>query len=442
MAPGGPSNGALQVPGPGERSVFIMMMSVSRPRCLPADRRAHYGPPDPACKPRGDLPPLPIYAYGPAVIARPPLHVVHLLSVSLWSGPSQVAVNLLADGVRRGWRMTLVLFERRAAALERLRTEARAAGAEVIGLEAEWPFDPTLPRRLRRLLGRLDPDMVHCHGYKPALAGLLAGRARHRALVMTVHGWHRANRQLVLYEWLERRLAARFDRVFAVSPELRDALRQTGVAETKLVLARNAFDLTGAVWPDEAAIRAARGRWGLPDGPAVGAVGRLRREKGLDVLIRALAGQPGVPLVLVGDGPERAELERLAAELELQPAPVFAGETDRPLATLAALSVVALPSRSEGLPQSLLEAMALGRPVVASRVAGLPDVLDQGRCGLLVPPDDPEALRGAIRRLLDDPALAARLGRAARQRVETTYALAALGDLTEREYRAALAERG
>lgn len=375
------------------------------------------------------------------VSTSPSFHVVHLLSVGIWSGPSQVAVNLLADGVRRGWRMTLVLLERRGAELERVRTAAAAVGAEVIALRAERAFDPVLSWRLRALLATLKPDVVHCHGYKPAAAALLAGRAAGCARVLTVHGWHRANRKLVVYEQLERRLAHFFDRTFAVSPELEAELRRSGVPKRRLVLARNAFDLAGAAWPDGAEIRAERACWRLPAGPVVGAVGRLRREKGLDLLLRALAGSSGVALVLVGDGPERPELERLAGKLDLRPPPVFAGVTDKPLAALAALTVVALPSRSEGLPQSLLEAMALGRPVVATRIASLPEVLDEGNAGLLVPPDDPEALGAAIRRLLNDPQLASRLGTAARRRVKEHYALELLGNLIEREYRSALAER-
>lgn len=368
------------------------------------------------------------------------LHVAHILSVALWGGPSQVVVNLLAEGHRRGWTMTLVLFEHPGAALERLSSEAREAGAEVVRLPLGGAFDPRLGTKLRALLRRLDPDVVHCHGYKPALAALLAEPRSRRACVLTVHGWSARHWRLGIYEWLERRiLAPRFGRVFVVSQRLRDWLLELGLPPEKVVLIPNAFDPSRYGEPARAAIEDLRRSWGLvPGQPAVGALGRLSLEKGHDVLIRAMAGLPGTRLVLIGDGPVRPDLERLADQLRLQPRPVFAGETDRPLTALAALDVVVLPSRTEGLPQSLLEAMALGRPVVASAVGAVPDALDHGGAGLLVPPEDPGALRAALARLLNDADLARRLAAAAHERVMRIYTPQALGDRLEGEYRALL----
>ena len=144
--------------------------------------------------------------------------------------------------------------------------------------------------------------------------------------------------------------------------------------------------------------------------------------------------------MLVGDGPFRADLERLAAELSIRPAPVFAGETDRPLTALAAFDVVTVPSRTEGLPQTLVEAMAIGKPIVASAVGGVPEALEQGERGILVPPDDPGALRAGIRRLLDQADLAAAFGSRAREHARRAYAMTVIGDVIEREYRAVLQE--
>ena len=206
-----------------------------------------------------------------------------------------------------------------------------------------------------------------------------------------------------------------------------------------VVLIPNAFDHSRYGEPTRAAIKDMRRSWSLvPGEPAAGSLGRLSLEKGHDVLIRAMAGLPGTRLVLIGDGPVRPDLERLADQLRLQPRPVFAGETDRPLTALAALDVVVLPSRTEGLPQSLLEAMALGRPVVASAVGAVPDALDHGGAGLLVPPEDPGALRAALARLLNDADLARRLAAAAHERVMRIYTPQALGDRLEGEYRALL----
>ena len=369
------------------------------------------------------------------------MHIVHVLSVSLWGGPSQAVVNLLADGARRGWRMSLILFERHGAALERLRNEAGRVGAEVLTLASAGPLDPSLPLRLRALISALDPHIVHCHGYKPALAALLAEPRRRQPMVLTVHGWTAATPAVRFYEWLERRALVRhFQRVFVVSPALRDRLLELGLAPDRVIWAPNGFDFARHV-PDAAAVRELRSRWGLAgQDRVVGAIGRLRHEKGQDVLVRAMAGIRCIPLVLVGDGPSRADLERLAAELSNRPAPVFAGETDRPLTALAALDVVTLPSRTEGLPQTLVEAMAIGKPIVASAVGGVPEALDQGACGILVPPDNPDALRAGIQRLLDEADLAAQFGGRAREHAERAYSMTVIGDVIEREYRALVQE--
>jgi glycosyltransferase involved in cell wall biosynthesis len=369
------------------------------------------------------------------------MHIVHVLSVSVWGGPSQAVVNLLADGARRSWRMSLILLERRGAALERLRREAEGVDAAVLTLASAGRLDPSLPRRLRALISALDPDIVHCHGYKPALAVLLAEPRKRRPRIMTVHGWTAATPALRFYEWLERRsLVRHFQRVFAVSPALRRDLLGLGLAPNRVIWTPNGFDFARQV-PDVAAVREMRSRWGLAgQDRVVGAIGRLRPEKGQDVLLRAVAEIPCIQLVLVGDGPSRVDLERLAADLSIRPAPVFAGETDRPLTALAALDVVTVPSRTEGLPQSLVEAMAIGKPIIASAVGGVPEALDQGECGILVPPDDPGALRAGIRRLLDQADLAAQFGSRAREHAKRAYSIVVIGDVIEREYRAVLQE--
>lgn len=153
----------------------------------------------------------------------------------------------------------------------------------------------------------------------------------------------------------------------------------------------------------------------------IGAVGRLHHQKGFDVLIRAVAQIPGSQLVLVGDGPDRASLERLAENLGVGTQLTVVGWTDSVSARLADFDVVAAPSRFEGLPLALLEAMMSRRPIVASNVGSIPDVLQDGYNGLLVPVDDSTALARALRRLRDDPELAARLASTAADLAQRLY---------------------
>jgi glycosyltransferase involved in cell wall biosynthesis len=158
---------------------------------------------------------------------------------------------------------------------------------------------------------------------------------------------------------------------------------------------------------------------GPPDGPPsdgrLVATGRLDRQKGFDVLLDALAGLPGPRLVLVGDGPERAALQAQAAALGVAGRVRFRGWTERPRDELPGAAAFVLPSRSEGSPLAIAEAMLAGVPVVATRVGSVPELVRDGETGLLVDKDDPAALRAALRRLLDDPGLRARTGACGRE---------------------------
>jgi glycosyltransferase involved in cell wall biosynthesis len=153
------------------------------------------------------------------------------------------------------------------------------------------------------------------------------------------------------------------------------------------------------------------------DGPLVGTLARLAPEKALHLLIEAVAELPGVTAVLVGDGPERGALERLSQRIGVDDRVRFEGWVADPSAWLGTFDVFVLPSRYEGLPHAVLEAMLAERPVVATDVGSVREAVDDGMTGLLVPPDDAGALSDAIRRLLDDRQLARRLAAAGRAAV-------------------------
>jgi glycosyltransferase involved in cell wall biosynthesis len=156
-------------------------------------------------------------------------------------------------------------------------------------------------------------------------------------------------------------------------------------------------------------------------GPVVGTVGRLVSQKGHETLVRALVELPGVTAVIVGEGPRRSFLEQLADRLGVRDRLVLPGWDDRARRYLPLFDVFALPSRFEGFPLSILEAMLAGVPVVASTVGSIAEAVEHEATGLLVPPDDPSALAAALRRLLDDPALAHSYAETARRRAERVF---------------------
>lgn len=152
-------------------------------------------------------------------------------------------------------------------------------------------------------------------------------------------------------------------------------------------------------------------------------VGRLRIRKGVEVLLEALRAVPGARLLIAGDGEHRAALERKAAELGLGPAALFLGRCDasRVRGLLSGAAALVVPSTYEGMPLVVLEAMEAGLPVVASRVSGIPEVVEDGKTGWLVPPEDPRALAGALTEALGDPEEARRRGGEGRRRVDERF---------------------
>jgi glycosyltransferase involved in cell wall biosynthesis len=228
-------------------------------------------------------------------------------------------------------------------------------------------------------------------------------------------------------------------RIVCVSEQNRDEhVRSLGRDARRCVVIRNGVDMAQFSPPGDAA--RARADLGLPTvGPIVGTVSRLvERRKGmadfLEMAARVHAELPGTRFLVVGDGELRPELERRAAELGLAEVVLFAGaRTDIPR-VLAAMSVFVMPSLWEGGPYTLLEAMAMGRPVVSTPVGLALDVIRDGETGRLAPLADPASLARAVLELLGDPATAARVGSAGRQAVASVYSLDAMVDAVARVY--------
>jgi glycosyltransferase involved in cell wall biosynthesis len=194
---------------------------------------------------------------------------------------------------------------------------------------------------------------------------------------------------------------------------------------------------------DWAAVRRVRSELALDDGPVVGTVARLSREKGVDLLVTALrdvvAKFPSVTTLIVGDGPEDMSLRQLAARLGISGSVRFVGARDDVAALNRLLDVFVLPSREEACPMALLEAMAAGRAVVATCVGGSPELIDDGVDGLLVPPEAPGALSAAIVGLLQQRATREALGSAARDKVVHSFTREQMVCNTYAYYKQALA---
>jgi len=277
--------------------------------------------------------------------------------------------------------------------------------------------------RLWRALLRHRPDVLHIFGFPTAYYGVLLGRlAGVRRILFAVQDWDVWKGRSRLYRWLDSICSRLASRVIADGAGARRlAVQRQAMPPAKVTVIYdgvNAAEMTPSR-PREGVLR----DLGLdPARPVAGVVARLDvRKKGQDVFIAAIpavcARCPQAQFLIVGDGPDGDGLRARARRLPPGQRPVFAG-TRRDLADiLAALDAVVIPSRWESVPKVLLEAMYLGRAVVAARVGDIGEILDE-TCGRLVPPDAPRALADAVVRLLLDEGLRLRLGRAARARIE------------------------
>ena len=280
--------------------------------------------------------------------------------------------------------------------------------------------DAAAVRRLRGLLASFGPDVVHAHGLRAAsvaaLARARAGQSR-PALVVTVHNAPPTGTVPgVIYQTLERLTARRADAVLCVSADLADRMRRAGGRDVALAV----VPAPPAAAPSAEDIGQARADIGAAGRPVVLAVGRLAPQKRFDVLIDAVARlrgrDPAPRLVIAGEGPLAGQLaaQSGAAGLDTR----FLGARADVPALLAAADVVVVPSRWEGQPLIIQETLQAGRPLVASRVGGIPALTSED-AALLVPPADPGELASAVRSVLDDQALAAKLGAAAQDRART-----------------------
>jgi glycosyltransferase involved in cell wall biosynthesis len=284
--------------------------------------------------------------------------------------------------------------------------------------------------QLRRILSREQPDVVHAHGLRAgalaALALSLALRPSRAALplVVTVHNAPPSSgANATVYQGLQFLVARSAAVVLCVSRDLEDRMRGAGARDVRRALVppydpeapAESPDSTPA--PDPEAVRA---ELGAPGRPLILAAGRLAPQKGFGPLIEAARGwqdlSPVPLLAIAGSGPLQAELAAAAAVLG--PSVVLLGQRADVPSLLAAADLFALPSRWEGQPLILQEALRAGRPIVATRAGGTPDLTGEDGA-LLVPPDDPAALTAAVRQVLGDPALAGRLAEAAQDRART-----------------------
>ena len=305
-----------------------------------------------------------------------------------------------------------------------LRSKAAALGAPLEGIEDRGPWDLRVFTRLLALCRRERVTIWHAHDYKSNAFGLLLRRFWPMRLVTTVHGWVKLTRRTPFYYWLDRRLLRHYDRVICVSEDLKETCVASGVRADRCSVIENAID--AAQYVRRTPIEEAKRRAGFePRRLLIGTVGRLSEEKDFVGLIRAVDRllDQGIDagLVILGEGDQRPELEALVHSLGRQDRIRLLGYRPDTIDLYEAMDVFVLNSHREGFPNVLLEAMAMEVPAVATRIAGVPRLVQHQTNGLLVEPGNLDQLIECLKRLLSDPGLRMRLAAEGRRTVEGSY---------------------
>jgi glycosyltransferase involved in cell wall biosynthesis len=333
----------------------------------------------------------------------PPLRVVSVIDAATVSGPARQLAALACDLAERGVDLHVVTFQRYGRPGSAFAEFLRGSGVAVTVLRDMGPADVRLVWRLRATIRTLAPDVVQTHGYRPtALVFALRQLGLRLPWIAFFHGATFENRKVRFYNWLDSRLMPFADRIVVMSERHRARFASVG---GQVCVVHNAA--IPVVEDAAASARTSRLIEALPlTGPVVGVVGRLSPEKGVDVFLDAIAilVRSGVSLsaVVAGDGPERGRLEAQRAALGLDEVVHFLGALDAISPLYGLLDLLVIPSRSEGLPNVLLEALRSDVAVVATDVGAVPEVLGDTRAGIIVAPGSPRALAEAI-----DAALAA-----------------------------------
>jgi sugar transferase (PEP-CTERM/EpsH1 system associated) len=369
------------------------------------------------------------------VSGRAPIRVLHVL-LSLEPGGLENGVVNVINRLDRDRFVSSVCCLKHAGEFARRIEDPRV---DIHELHWRGGNDPRLALRLAGLLRRTRPDIVHTRNAEPFFYGFAGAKlARAQALVHSEHGRKFDDRpaRFAVQRWMSRHT----DAIFAVSGQLKsDLVKHIGMPEASVEVLHNGVDLSRfnvAARTDAPAREALRRDWGVPAGAlVVGSVGRLVAVKNYGLLLRAVAASgPDLHLVLAGEGPERAALTALAASLGIASRVHLLGHSNDVDRVLGAFDVFVLPSISEGMSNTLLEAMAAGVPPVASDVGGNGEIVRDGVDGRLFPSDDEAALRACLVALCGDGAERARLAAAARERVLSTFDIDQMIERYERLY--------
>lgn len=349
------------------------------------------------------------------------MHLVHQLGAG---GAENGIINIVNNIDQHNFQISIATFVDGGALSQRVQQEK----CERFTLNKREGNDLLLPFKLRKLFQTWQPHILHTHAWGTLCEGVIGAKLARIPII--IHGEHGTIQEKPINVFVQRQFWRMTNHVLSMSNEHRQRLSSIiGFPESRIVVIPNG--VASNCFSNCLDKQSAKKKLGFPpDSFIIGTVGRLVPIKNQKMLIKAFASiaeqYPDTRLLMVGDGPLREELATLAATLNVSSRVTFAGRRNDVPKQLQAMDLFVLPSLSEGMSNTLLEAMSTGIPVIATNVGGNPEVITNRISGMLVKSDDPCQLAATISKLIDNKKLRIQMGQEGRKQIEIKFSLAAM----------------
>jgi glycosyltransferase involved in cell wall biosynthesis len=371
------------------------------------------------------------------------MKVLHLISSGGMYGAESVVATLASNLQNRGEDTIVGVFDNAHRPKNDASDRIEKAGVKVIRIPCSGRADGLTVRAIRKLIRTEQIDILHSHGYKADIYGYLATRRLRIPIIATRHNQRGLRHTLAirLYEFLDILFLRRFNAVAAVSDLIAEELLRAGVAPRKVTVIGNGIDVSRFVGASPTLSEELNKEQRL----LIGTAGRLIPQKGIEYFLMAasevLKTFPTLLFGIVGEGPHRPALERSMKDLGIERNVVFTGPRSDMPNIYASFDVFVLPSLEEGMPMTVLEALASGLPVIATKVGAVEKLVFPNQTGILVQPGEAAGLAAALISLIGNPELRVRLGQNGRSLVQNEYSSSVMSQRYLRLYEELLNEK-
>lgn len=368
-------------------------------------------------------------------------NILYLASPVMLAGVERVILTYLDHCNRNIFNIIIVLFINEV----RIKDHPFLRGLQqrdvtVVVIPLRRAFDLSNIWEVVKNIKRYEIDLLHSHGYRADIVGLLAATIARRPIISTVHGWTPISRKLKFYEYIDKRCLKFFNRILVVSTEIGKDLEKSGIEPSKIAKIYNAVAIPSNGSYDGEGLK---GEFKIGNGvKLIGMIGRLSPEKGGKYFLMSckelFRKYNNLQAIILGEGSERGYLENLSKELGITDKVFFLGHREDIEKIYAALDILVISSITEGIPMVILEAMAFSKPAVATDVGGVSEIIEDGKTGLLAKPKDPFDLAEKISFLLENSDVSLAFGRKAREVVAEKFNAERWAREIERHYSAIL----